>query len=210
MKLSPPRIVAQLPDATLEMLHEGELDEVLLRDIDATKVNVPALIIDGSVIEKVTFLQAQLVRVSAKDMRVKQSDLSSVVFNDGQFNRVEFSTCRMTGVDFSKATLHDVIFRGCKLDLANFRFADLRRVRFIDCTLSETDFMGATLHDVGFQTCTLEKTVFDRAKCTQVDLRGSQLIEISGWGSLKGATIDDLQLITIAPYLANELGLSVK
>jgi hypothetical protein len=43
-----------------------------------------------------------------------------------------------------------------------------------------------------------------------VDLRSSQLSEIRGWGSMKGAIIDDLQLISAAPYFAVELGLIVK
>jgi uncharacterized protein YjbI with pentapeptide repeats len=87
---------------------------------------------------------------------------------------------------------------------------DLRRVKFIDCTFTEADFLGATLHDVTFESCMLEKTIFEQVKCKQVDLRGSQLMEIKGWRSLKGATIDDLQLVTVAPYLANELGLLIR
>lgn len=210
MKLSTPRIPAYLSDAVLDILPDGELYEVRLTDQDATKMNVPALLIDSVVIEKCSFLQAQLLRVGAKDLQVKQSDFSSAALIDGSLNRVEFSNCRMSGVDFSKATLHDVTFRGCKLDLANFRFTDIRRVRFIDCTLVETDFLGATLHDVGFQTCTLEKTIFERAKCSLVDMRSSELQEISGWGSMKGVILDSLQLVGVAPYLARELGLNIK
>jgi hypothetical protein len=61
-----------------------------------------------------------------------------------------------------------------------------------------------------FETSVLEKTVFDRTHCKQVDLRGSQLTELSGWGSMKGVIIDDLQLATMAPYFAHELGLILK
>lgn len=210
MKLSPPQVPAQLEDCSLELLFEGELEAVRLYDLDATKINVQALGIDGVMIEKVGFSQAQLLRISAKDLRVKQSDFSSAALTDGNINRAEFISCRMTGVDFNKTNLHDIVFRGCKLDMANFRFADLRRVQFIDCTLVETDFLGATLYDVDFQSCTLEKTVLDRTQCKQVDLRSSQLIEISGWGSMKGAIIDDSQLVSAAPYLANELGISIR
>ena len=209
MKLSRPRIPAQLTDGSLKLLLEGDLEEVRIYDVDATKVDISAPGFDSVVLEKVSFLQAQLPRISARDLQAKQSDFSSSVLTNGSINRAEFVNCRMTGIDFSKSNLHDVVFRGCKLDMANFRFADLRRVQCIDCTLVETDFLGATLHDVDFQGCMLKKTIFDRVQCRQVDLRGSQLIEISGWGSLKGAVIDDLQLVTIAPYLAHELGLKV-
>jgi len=210
MKLTAPRIPAYLPDGSLELLGEGQVEAVRLLDIDATKESFVALDLDSVVLEKVVFLQAHLVRIGAKDVRIIQSDFSSAVMTDGNFNRAEFASCRMTGVDMNKTNLHDVVFKGCKLDLANFRFADLRRVQFIDCTLIETDFLGATLHDVTFQSCILEKTVFDRTHCKLVDMRSSQLTEIIGWGSMKGAIIDDVQLMGAAPYLASELGLTVR
>jgi len=116
----------------------------------------------------------------------------------------------MTGGDLSRSTLHDITFRGCKLDMANFRFADLRRVHFIECSFVESDFLSATLYDVRFESCMLEKTVFEQAKCRQVDLRSSDLYEISGWSSLRGAVIDGVQLASVAPYLAQELGISIR
>lgn len=210
MKLSRPRIPARLAEGSLELLLEGDLEEVRIYGVDATKVAIAAPGFDSVVLEKVGFLQAQLLRINAKDLQVKQSDFSSSALTDGSINRAEFTNCRMTGVDFNKTNLHDVIFRGCKLDMANFRFADLRRVQFVDCTLVETDFLGTTLQDVDFQSCVLEKTVFDRTQCKQVDLRSSQLVEISGWGSMKGVIIDDSQLISAAPCLAHELGISVR
>jgi uncharacterized protein YjbI with pentapeptide repeats len=210
MKLARPRIPTQLEDGSYTLLAEGALEGMKLDAIDATKCNIPALDLDGVMIEKTIFLQSQLLRISARDVVAKQSDFSSTVMTDGAINRAEFSHCRMTGVDFNKSSLHDVIFRGCKLDMANLRFADLRRVQFIDCTLVETDFLGATLYEVTFESCVIEKTIFNRVQCKQVDFRTSQLIELSGWGSLKGVIIDNVQLMEVAPYLANELGLRVQ
>lgn len=210
MKLARPRLLPQLEDGSFKDLLEGELDEVRLYDIDATKTTVLALDMSGVLLEKMGFLQAQLPRATARDMLAKQCDFSSTVLADGAFNRAEFINCRMTGVDFNKASVHDVLFRGCKLDMANFRFADVRRVQFIDCTFVESDFLNATLHDVRFESCALEKVVFDQAKCKQVDLRTSQLVELSGWSSLKGAVIDSAQLTAIAPYLASTLGIIIK
>ncbi len=210
MKLARPRLLPQLEDGSIKDLLEGELDEVRLYDIDATKTTVLALDMSGVLLEKMGFLQAQLPRATARDMVAKQCDFSSTVLADGAFNRAEFINCRMTGVDFNKASVHDVLFRGCKLDMANFRFADVRRVQFIDCTFVESDFLNATLHDVRFESCALEKVVFDQAKCKQVDLRTSQLVELSGWSSLKGAVIDSAQLTAIAPYLASTLGIIIK
>jgi uncharacterized protein YjbI with pentapeptide repeats len=94
--------------------------------------------------------------------------------------------------------------------MANFRFADMRRVKCVDCTFVDADFLGATLHDVSFESCMLERTVFTKANCKTVDLRSSDLLELSGWSALKGAMIDGAQLVAAAPYLANELGIVVR
>lgn len=210
MKISAPRIDPQLEPVTLEEFLDGDVDDALLQDVDATNSLVVSLGLVGVRIEKVQFTAAQFERVSARDVEASRSDFSAAHLANGAINRAVFNDCRMTGVDFSRTTLHDVVFRGCKLDMANFRFADLRRVKFVDCTLIETDFLNATLHDVWFESCLLEKAIFEQAKCKQVDFRTSQLIALSGWTSLKGATIDTTQLMSAAPYLANALGITVK
>ena len=210
MKIGAPRITTALEDATLDELLAGDLEDMRLQDTDATNCHVTSLVISNVVFEKVTLTAAQFERISARDVATKQCDFSAAMLAGGAINRASFVGCRMTGVDFNKTDLHDVTFSSCKLDMGNFRFSDLRRVAFIDCTLTETDFLGATLHDVSFQSCTLERTVFEQARCKQVDLRSSQLTELVGWRSLKGAMIDDLQLVAVAPYLAQELGLIVR
>lgn len=209
MKIARPQMPPKLEDIALDEFLTGEIETVRLHDINATNCHAIALEMSGVQIEKVTFTQAQFERMSGRDVRIIKTDLSTAILSASTLNRVEFSNCRMVGADFNKTALHDITFKGCKLDMANFRFADLRRVVFTDCTFTEADFLGATLHDVSFQTCTLEKTVFEQVKAKNLDLRGSDLLELRGWGSLKGVTIDDLQLAAAAPYLAQELGLRV-
>ena len=145
MKISLPRIAPQLSDVTLKELLDGDLEDAVLRDIDATNCFVQSLNMSGVRLEKMTLTAAQLERVGARDFVAKRTDFSAAHMVNGAFNRAEFDNCRMTGVDFSRTSLHDVTFRDCKLDMANFRFADLRRVKFVDCTFVETDFLSATL-----------------------------------------------------------------
>lgn len=176
---------------------------------EVSKLDIAAGDLNGVLIEKSTLSWSQLPRLNGRDVDIRKSDLSNVGMSNASLNRVVVSDCRMSGVDFSQAQLHDAVFKACKLDMANFRFASLRRVIFIDCQLVEADFLGASLYDVTFESSQLERTVFEKAVCKKVDLRTSELTAISGWGSLKGATIDGAQLTMIAPYLANALGLTV-
>ena len=211
MKISAPRLPVKLEEVEPKvMMDELSLEDASIADVDLTSQVISALDISGGLFQNVILTGAQFERLNARDFVAKQSDFSAGSLTNSSLNRAEFKNCRMTGVDFSRTTLHDVSFHGCKLDMANFRFADLARVQFVDCTLSETDFLGAGLRDVSMQACTLQKTVFEQAKCKQLDLRTSHLEEIIGWKSLKGAIIDDLQLVSAGPYLAHELGIVVR
>lgn len=210
MKISAPQLNPQLDEITLDAFLEGDIEDAALRNRDATNAHVTSLDMSGVVLEKVILTAAQFERINARDLKVGQCDLSAAMLGGGAINRAEFINCRMAGVDMSKTALHDATFSGCKLDMANFRFADIRRVKFTNCTFADTDFLGAVLHDVTFESCTLERTVFTQAKCKLVDLRSSDLFELVGWASLKGAIIDGVQLAAVSPYLAHELGITVR
>lgn len=210
MKLTRPILPAVLDEYSLaDFERDTSLESAHVVGSEADKLDITAGDLSGVLIEKSTLAWSQLPRLNGRDVDIRKSDLSSIGISNASLNRVVFSDCRMSGFDASQAQLHDVVFKACKLDMANFRFASLRRVVFIDCQLVEADFLGASLYDVTFESSQLERTVFEKAVCKKVDLRTSDLIDISGWGSLKGATIDGAQLTMIAPYLANALGLTV-
>jgi uncharacterized protein YjbI with pentapeptide repeats len=211
MKIAAPRLNAELVDAQLADLEEdNELIDATIAEQDGTSLVVLGLQLESVVLDKVTLTAAHFERINARDIILKRSEASSSSFSNGAINRALFDNCRMTGVDFNKTNLHDVVFRSCKLDMANFRFSDLRRVQFIDCSFVESDFIGALFYNVSFESCVLERTNFNQVTCKQLDLRTSDLYEISGWASLKGAIIDGVQLASVAPYLAQELGISIR
>jgi uncharacterized protein YjbI with pentapeptide repeats len=83
-------------------------------------------------------------------------------------------------------------------------------VTFEDCVLRDADFSGATLTRVRFPGCTLTGATFEKATCSVVDLRGASLGITAGFSALRGATIDSLQLMAMAPLLAHHLGIEVK
>lgn len=74
-----------------------------------------------------------------KDTVISDSviDLGNVRFAD--LRRVRFEQCRLTGADFSSATLTDVVFA--------------------DCDLTEAEFSNARMTDVGLERCELVRLV---------------------------------------------------
>jgi uncharacterized protein YjbI with pentapeptide repeats len=85
----------------------------------------------------------------------------------------------------------------------------LTDVTFEDCVLRDSDFGGAKLTRVRFPGCTLTGASFTNASCSSVDLRGASLGITAGLDALRGATIDSLQLMALAPLLAHHLGIIV-
>lgn len=209
MKISTPILPKQPEVVAIEDLLSGELEDALLNGAEEFNSHVVALDLSGVLIEHCQLTSAQFERCSARDLLVKQTDVSAANMSNAGINRAEFINCRMEGIDFSRTSLHDVTFKGCKLNMVNFRFADLRRVAFIDCFLDEADFLSARLVDVIFEASNLKRAIFDSVSCVRVDLRTSEIDEVVGWKSLKGAMIDTTQLMSIAPYLAHELGIKV-
>jgi uncharacterized protein YjbI with pentapeptide repeats len=121
-----------------------------------------------------------------------------------------FVGCRMTGLEAPALIAEHVHFKDCRLELANFRHATLRSVVFEDCVLDEADLGGADIAHCRFAGCSLRGTHIENARLTKVDLRGSQLAPEGDLHALKGATIDRVQLIELAPYLARDIGLTVE
>ena len=73
MKLSRPIIPPLLEDGSLTDMLEGSLEQVQVTG-DATKYTIQALGIDSVVLDRMSFLQAQLPRIAARDLIAKQSD----------------------------------------------------------------------------------------------------------------------------------------
>jgi uncharacterized protein YjbI with pentapeptide repeats len=165
------------------------------------------------------FLDCSFVRTSFSGGRLRKSRFTDVFMREVRFVATDLAEtgwqdttldgCALAGVQAFSAALRRVTVRGGKLDSANFRSAIFTDVTFEDCVLNEADFGGATLLRVSFAGCTLTGADFTKAACTEVDLRGARLGITAGWESLHGVTIDSVQLVTLAPYLARHLGIIV-
>jgi len=159
--------------------------------------------------------------------RMRRARLSQVWFGETRFvafdlaesslTDVWLSGCVLAGVQAFALTTRRVTFRDCKLDSVNFRDCSFTDVRFEDCVLRDVDFGGAKLTRVRFPGCTLTGADFTKVTCTDVDLRGARLGASTGeagiragYDSLRGARIDTLQLVTLAPLLAHHLGITVE
>jgi uncharacterized protein YjbI with pentapeptide repeats len=153
---------------------------------------------------------AQLRDGGWADVQLKTGLLAGANLAGTTWRRVELDEVRADGLILSETAARDITIRGSKLNLANFRFAKWTNVAFIDCNLREADFMGAQLTKVMFENCDLTGSQFSAATCHEVDLRGSQLADINGLPGLAGTTMSGAQIMTLAPELAQALGITIQ
>lgn len=163
----------------------------------------------------VTFDGGQLRRCRLSDVWFGESRFVAFDLAESSFADAWFSGCVLAGVQAFSAGMRRVVFRDCKLDSVNFRESSLREVTFADCVLRDVDFGGARLKKVRFGGSVLTGADFTKVACTDVDLRGATLGSDgaagirAGYESLVGVRIDNLQLMSLAPYLARHLGITV-
>ncbi|SIO86774.1 pentapeptide repeat-containing protein [Nocardiopsis sp. JB363] len=104
-----------------------------------------------------------------------------------------------------------VVFSSCKLSGVNFRASHMVDVVFQDCVLDDVDFSEASLTRVTFPGSALRGVHLAKAKLREVDLRGASELDLaSGFESLAGAVIGQAQLIALAPALAANTGITVR
>jgi uncharacterized protein YjbI with pentapeptide repeats len=194
---------------------DGDYDSVLITEDSLDGGVVSDLTLSGSrfvecAVTGVTFDGTSLRRCRISDMWFGETRFVAADIAESTVVDAWLSGCVLAGVQAFSTLLRRVTFRHCKLDSVNFRDATLTDVTFEDCVLRDPDFAAAKLTRVRFPGCTLSGAAFTKATCSAVDLRGATLGITAGYDALRGATIDSLQLMTLAPLLAHHLGITVK
>jgi uncharacterized protein YjbI with pentapeptide repeats len=156
-----------------------------------------------------SFGQNKILRSRFTDCVLREVRFIAVDAAETAWQDSTLTGCALAGMQAYSAQLRRVCFRNCKLDSVNFRTSALIDVRFEDCLLRDVDFGSATLKRVRFPGCTLTGADFTKVTCTDVDLRGAGLGISRGFGALNGARIDTVQLVALAPLLAEHLGIKV-
>jgi uncharacterized protein YjbI with pentapeptide repeats len=206
----PPMISNALEPIVIEELHDGDKFEQIsvasaaITDADSLGLEFSvARIIDSE------FSSSRFKKSTLMDVQLENCLLFGTNFDGSHLQRVAVAKGMFSGIVLSECNLIDVVFKGVKINLANFRVSDFRRVSFINCDLTDSDFANAELKLVSFTSCNLSGVEFSGCKMDGVEFSGSDLTTIKGISGLKGATIDLAQLISISQTMARELGIKL-
>jgi uncharacterized protein YjbI with pentapeptide repeats len=153
--------------------------------------------------------EAPVVLGDLVDVVVENADWANTRAPGWHARRADLRLCRLTGAELAEATLADVTFDGCRLDLAGLRLAKLERVIFRDCRMGECDLLGATLQDVLFERCELRGATVTDVKVKRVELRACDLTALHGVESLRGVRMPWNDVLENGPLFAQALGIEI-
>ena len=190
------------PDETYDGIH---VDGDTVTDLAAANARFLECAFTQATFDGGTLRRARLHEVWLREVRFVATDLAESEWMDATFLGGV-----LAGAQAHTAQLRRVVFQDGKLDSVNFRSAALTDVRFQDCVLRGVDFSGAELTRVSFPGCRLSDVDLTNVTLAKVDLRGAELDITGDSGSLRGAIISTAQLLDLAPFLAQSLGITVK
>lgn len=144
------------------------------------------------------------------DVALEDCDIIGVLAQKSRLERVTISASRLRGITWAAG-----VIRGVTLDAVNgtdisARFSTLRIVTLRDCQLPEVDFTEAEFDQVLFERCDLRGARFDHAKVKSLRITGCNLAGASGAIDLRGAAMDLDDVLSLAPNLAKEIGITIQ
>lgn len=176
----------------------------------ANSLRLKSAVLQNTKLVKCSLVQTIVEKLQLQDCVIESCNLTAGHFAEASWHVVNLINTRASGMQLQNSLLKHVIFKNCKLDVVNLRFAKLENVVFESCVVTDLDLYKSQLKNVQFIDCDLIGLEFSEAHLQNVDLTRSRLVSIKGLRGLKGATISSEQLMQLAPALAQEIGLLVQ
>lgn len=199
-----------LGDHGPEAFHEG-LD---FTDLDLTEAESTQATFLDCALTRVNFGEAEapanLTGARFTGTRVEDCRADTWTMPRGSLNHTEITGTRIGAGVVYDSVWEKVRLENCRISYLNLRGAKLTDVEFRDCVIDEIDLDRAKVSRVAFPGSTVGAFQCEGATLGNVDLRGLQPYKISGIHSLRGATIDETQLMLFAELFARELGIAVE
>jgi uncharacterized protein YjbI with pentapeptide repeats len=205
-----PKVLQTITDLKTVVLQDTAIQESYCESENIDNMSISSLTVHESRLSKVTFSNSVLERLDFLRVELLGCEMAATNSDEASWRNVYVSGCRASGLSLTNGLFEDVIFDNCRLDLTNFRYSKFKKVIFRDCYMEGADFYHCTMSSVSFERCVLKDVEMSQATLKDVDLRSSEISEMKSINSLVGATISTVQLMQIAPVLAQSLRINVK
>ena len=141
---------------------------------------------------------------------IEDCDVIGVTAEGSRLDRVTVTGSRVRGVTWAGGVIRDVTLDTVNGADVSCRFSTLRVVTFRDCQLPEADFTEVEFDQVLLERCDLRSAKFDHAKVKKLRITGCNLAGASGALDLRGASMELDDVLSLAPSLARESGITIE
>ncbi|MFI0449217.1 pentapeptide repeat-containing protein [Actinomadura sp. 6N118] len=205
-----PKTLTSATDADTELTHDGKYLSLEYGQVAVTGDEAEDVEFERCLFDQTRFSGVTAHRAGFGDVVFQGCDLANARLFNSRIVNATVTNCRMTGLHMPEGGMRDVVFDGCRIDLANFRFTHLRDVVFQDCNLAETNFQQAELHNVRFERCKLVATQFSNVSMSGVRFAGCDLNGVQGITSFSGAIVSSADAMSLLDALASALGITIE
>jgi uncharacterized protein YjbI with pentapeptide repeats len=196
-----------IPRSAADLLADDEHEGIELVDADLSGRHVTALSLEAARLKSCRFDGAELRRLRCRQTVFENCDFANSRWLDCELAEVAFVDCRFTGASIAGGRLGQLLVRDCRLRLARLSHLGRPSGVFERCDFGGALLMESDLSDLHLTDCDFRDAELFNVDLGGSDLRGNELDGLRGVGCLRGATIDDLQLLGLGPALAAHVGL---
>jgi uncharacterized protein YjbI with pentapeptide repeats len=205
----PPDVPGDLERWTLGTLVDADVDGLSIEGLEAPGAAATGVRIAESRIVDADLSDASMDRASLRDVEWVGGTLANARVLDGHLRQTRLERVRATGLNCTRAQLHNVVFAECRLDLASFRASTMERVRFEGCRLEDADFFETTFSSVVFVDCDLRSADWSGVTFTRSELRGCELTGGTSLDRLRGVRMPWDDVIRSAGEIAIAAGIEI-
>jgi uncharacterized protein YjbI with pentapeptide repeats len=188
---------------------DADLEGVRYADLSLGSLDLPGALVSSSRFDNVSAHETDLTGARLVEVELDRIDLPVVRAARSQWRDVRVNG-RLGSLEAYESQWRGVHLVGCKLGFVNLRGAELLDVSFTDCIIEELDLVSASARRLRLEGCRVARLNVQHARLVDVDLRGALLESVDGVTGLAGTTVSPEQLMTIAPLLAEGVGIRVE
>lgn len=186
----------------------GDLELVAARVADcAAPVSARRVRVRESELQGLVFEAGNAPGMTLVDVVLRGCGLSNLDAREGLMSRVEIHGSQLVGFGFTRGEIRDLSVLDSSLQVASFASATLNNVVFERVNLAEASFMDARLEAVAFVDCRLDGADFRGARVSGCAIRGASLDGVLGVESLRGVRMPWADILDSAAALAAALGI---
>jgi uncharacterized protein YjbI with pentapeptide repeats len=201
-----PELVAGDPAELVGGAHrDGERFEHVRLDVD----DLAGLVLDGCEVHDGLGDDVRIDRGRLLESVLDRLNVTTLSAKGATWRDVRLTGSRIGAAEWFDSEWRSVEVIGCRVGYLNLAGSRLQDVRFIDCVLDELDLRAAEVRRAALDGCRIGTLSVAEARLEHVDLTGAELAGVDRADGLRGAVLDEAQLTTLAPLLADVLGIRI-